>query len=82
MDIVKAVRKKHRMSTAMKMTDVKTPAFLRLLFSTSNRRNSIPAFISAYFFGDAPNMTFHSLDFAIPMSSTVFPVGTVSSTCK
>ena len=80
--MVKAVRKKHRIRTALKIIDVSSPAFLRLLFSTSNRRNSIPAFISAYFFGEAPNMTFHSLDFAIPMSSTVLPVGTFSSTCK
>ena len=82
MDLVKATKKKHATMTPAKEHTARMAAFTRSFFSPSRRRFSRMACMQYQFFGVAPNITFHSLALAMPMTSTVFPVGTDSSTWR
>ena len=82
MDLVNATSKKHATTTPAKEKNARTAALMRSFFSPSRRRFSRMACKHNQFLGVAPSITFHSLALAMPMTSTVLPVGTDSSTWR
>ena len=82
--MVKAVKKKHRTNTAANNKPLRTAACRLLRFSKERRDCSSCAWVDIYLAlaGFDPNMTFHWLALAMPMSSTVWPVGTFLSTWR
>ena len=85
--MVNAVKKKHITKTAANNKPLKNAAWRLLRFSKERRDCSSCAWfaidrVEGYLAlaGLEPNLTFHWFALAMPMSSTVWPVGTFLST--